>query len=140
MPKTASPTTVETLSTDEALDLLQNKSFVGRVAFVVDGLPVVFPVNYLAESPEAIVFCSGAGTKLSVLAGGAPVAFEVDSSRPLFHTGWSVLVRGTAREVTDADELARLRRGPLRSWATPSSEHWIRISVEDISGRRIAGF
>jgi hypothetical protein len=49
-------------------------------------------------------------------------------------------VRGTATEITDAVEVERLRRGPLRSWAVPSSEHWIRISIDHISGRRITGY
>jgi hypothetical protein len=39
--------------------------------------------------------------------------------------------------VTDPQELEELRRGPLKSWATPESEHWIRISIDQISGRRI---
>ncbi len=129
---------IEELTREECLQLLQYKSFVGRVAFVVDGQPVVLPVNYLAET-DSLVFCTGPGSKLSHLAGGAPVAFEVDDSRPLYNAGWSVLVRGTAREITDARELDLLRRGPLRSWATSASEHWIRISIDDISGRRIPG-
>ena len=99
---------------------------------------MVLPVNYLAEE-GSVVFCTTPGTKLSNLAGGAPVAFEVDASRSLYEAGWSVLVQGTAREVVDEHELDLLRRGPLKSWATPSSEHWIRIAIDEISGRRIPG-
>ena len=131
-----SQTRVEVLDRVEAMQLLTYKSYVGRVAFVVDGQPIVLPVNYLAEE-GSIVFCTAPGTKLSALSDGARVAFEVDDSRPLYHAGWSVLVFGTAREVTDEGELGALRRGPLRSWATPASEHWIRISIDEISGRRI---
>lgn len=131
-----SQTRIEVLDRDEALQLLSYRSYVGRVAFVVDGQPIVLPVNYLAEE-ESIVFCTAPGTKLSALSGGARVAFEVDDSRPLYHAGWSVLVFGTAREITDESELDRLRHGPLRSWATPASEHWIRVSIDEISGRRI---
>jgi nitroimidazol reductase NimA-like FMN-containing flavoprotein (pyridoxamine 5'-phosphate oxidase superfamily) len=131
-----SQTRVEMLDRDECLQLLSYKSYVGRVAFVVDGQPMVLPVNYLAEE-GSIVFCTAAGTKLNALSGGARVSFEVDDSRPLYHAGWSVLVIGTAREITDEGELDGLRRGPLRSWATPASEHWIRISIDEISGRRI---
>ena len=104
--------------------------------FVVDGRPMVLPVNYLAEG-GSVVFCTAPGTKLSNLREGAAVVFEVDASRPLYNSGWSVLVQGMAREVTDPRELDLLRRGPLKSWATPSSEHWIRISIDEISGRRI---
>jgi len=124
------------LSREECLDLLQNKSFLGRLGFILDGRPMVLPVNYLADA-NSVVFCTVPGTKLSHVADGAPVAFEVDSSRPLYHSGWSVVVQGTAREVSDPNELEQLRRGPLRSWAVPASEHWVRISIDEISGRRI---
>lgn len=129
---------LEVLSPEECLRLLQRESYVGRVAFIVEGRPMVLPVNYLAED-GSLVFCTPPGTKLSHLAGGAPVAFEIDASRSLYQSGWSVVVQGTAREVVDAHELDLLRRGPLKSWATPPSEHWICITIEEISGRRIPG-
>jgi nitroimidazol reductase NimA-like FMN-containing flavoprotein (pyridoxamine 5'-phosphate oxidase superfamily) len=129
-------THVNVLTDEESVQLLQDRSYVGRVGFVSDGKMVILPVNYLAED-DAIFFCTADGTKLSVLRDGAPVAFEVDSSRPLSHSGWSVLVQGTASEVSDPDELDRLRRGPLKSWAIPATEHWVRISIDTISGRRI---
>jgi nitroimidazol reductase NimA-like FMN-containing flavoprotein (pyridoxamine 5'-phosphate oxidase superfamily) len=127
---------VEEMSHEEALDLLQGHGFVGRIAFVVDDRPMVLPVNYLAEA-ESLVFCTGAGTKLGALAHGASVAFEVDDSRPLDHSGWSVVVEGTAREITDEEELTWLRRGPLKSWAVRPSAHWIRVTYGHVSGRRI---
>jgi nitroimidazol reductase NimA-like FMN-containing flavoprotein (pyridoxamine 5'-phosphate oxidase superfamily) len=127
---------VDELSDKESIELLQMHSYVGRVGFVVDGEVSVLPVNYLAED-EAIFFCTSAGTKLSALRDGARVAFEVDDSRALDHAGWSVLVHGTSQEVTDPRELDRLRRGPLKSWAVPVSEHWIRISIDSVSGRKI---
>lgn len=129
-------TPVQELSRDECLEYLQYRSFVGRLGFVVDGHPMILPVNYLADA-ESVVFCTAPGTKLSRLGGGARVAFEVDDSRPLYHAGWSVLVLGAAREVVDPAELDRLHRGPLRSWAAPASQHWVRITIEEISGRFI---
>jgi nitroimidazol reductase NimA-like FMN-containing flavoprotein (pyridoxamine 5'-phosphate oxidase superfamily) len=127
---------IERISEQDGLELLQTKSKVGRVAFIVDGRPMVLPVNYRADE-KSVVFCTPEGTKLSVLKDGAPAAFEVDASRSLYHSGWSVLVQGTAQEVTDPTELDELRRGPLKSWAVPESEHWVRISIDEISGRRI---
>lgn len=127
---------VEVMSRSEALDRLQRHGFVGRVAFIVDERPMIMPVNYLADS-DALVFCTGEGTKLSVLRGGASVAFEVDDSRPLDHSGWSVVIEGTASEITDPEELSWLRRGTLKSWAVRPSAHWIRITYEHVSGRQI---
>lgn len=127
---------IETLSADECMQLLRLGSYVGRIGFILDGRPMILPVNYLAED-GSLVFASLDGTKLHALAGGADVVFEVDEARPLYHAGWSVLVRGTAREVTDEQEIELLRRGPLKSWAAVHDAHWIRISIDDISGRRI---
>ena len=129
-------TRVESIDEAESRRLLEMHSFVGRVGFVSEGRVLVLPVNYLSER-DAIYFCTGPGTKLSALRAGASVAFEVDESRSLYHSGWSVLVNGTANEVTDPDELERLRRGPLKSWGVPAAQHWVRITIESISGRRI---
>jgi nitroimidazol reductase NimA-like FMN-containing flavoprotein (pyridoxamine 5'-phosphate oxidase superfamily) len=128
---------LEEIGRDECLRLLRDEAYVGRLAFVLDGRPMVLPVNYLVDA-ESVVFSTGEGTKLAAVR-DAPVAFEIDENRALYHSGWSVVVRGIAREVTDAGELERLRRGPLRSWARGTREHWVRISVDEISGRRIPG-
>jgi uncharacterized protein len=127
---------IEDLSHAEALDRLQRHGFVGRIAFIVDDRPMVMPVNYLADR-ESLVFCTGEGTKLSTLRGGAAVAFEVDDSRPFDHAGWSVVVEGTASEITDAEQLDLLRRGPLKSWAIRPTAHWIKVTFEHVSGRQI---
>lgn len=127
---------IHPLSRKECLELLQYHGFVGRLGFVVGGRPMVLPVNYLADD-RSVVFCTHEGGVLSSLGAGAEVAFEVDDSRPLEHSGWSVLVRGTARAVTDPDEVEALRRGGLRSWAARAPEVWVRIPIEELSGRRL---
>lgn len=116
--------------------LLQYESFVGRVAFVADGDVQLRPVNYLADE-RGLVFCTTPGSVFAAVAAGAPVVFEVDSSQPLHHSGWSVIVRAQAAEITDASELALLRRGPLKSWAVSPDEKWIRLDIQEISGVRI---
>ena len=127
---------IEELSAEECMRLLKLGSYVGRIGFILDGRPMILPVNYLAEE-RSLVFASLDGTKLHALSGGADVVFEVDEARPLYHAGWSVLVKGHAHEVTDEQDIELLRRGPLRSWAAMHDAHWIRISIDDISGRRI---
>jgi nitroimidazol reductase NimA-like FMN-containing flavoprotein (pyridoxamine 5'-phosphate oxidase superfamily) len=99
---------------------------------------MILPVNYVA-SKDAIVFCTLPGTKLSAVGAGVEVVFEVGESNPEYHSGWSVIVRGMAREITDHRKLERLRRGPLRSWAVRSTEHWVEISIDELSGRIISG-
>jgi len=48
---------------------------------------------------------------------GSQVAFEIDWADTAAYTGWSVLVRGEAIEVTGPAELARLRKLLLDPWA-----------------------
>jgi nitroimidazol reductase NimA-like FMN-containing flavoprotein (pyridoxamine 5'-phosphate oxidase superfamily) len=137
VPENGEYTRIEVLPTEECLDLLAHGSYVGRVGFVADaGRPMIVPVNYTLDN-GAVVFCTAPGTKLSHLSQGVPVVFEVDSDRPLYNAGWSVIVEGSAHEVTDPEELQRLRLGPLQSWGVPSSQHWVRIPIEAITGRRI---
>ena len=98
----------------------------GRLAFVDDRGPIVLPVNFAVDNHTLLVR-SAAGTKLGVLGRGDRVAFEVDGIDAASGTGWSVLVRGEAIEVTDAVELARLRTLPLRPWVPGAKEHFLRI-------------
>ena len=114
------------------VELLTHGSFVGRLGLVVDGRPLVLPVNYMVDR-DTIVFCTAAGTKLNAIVGGSDVAFEVDESRSLVHSGWSVLVRGRAELVTDEADLAHLRAGPLRPWARGARSNWVRIALGSIA-------
>jgi nitroimidazol reductase NimA-like FMN-containing flavoprotein (pyridoxamine 5'-phosphate oxidase superfamily) len=41
--------------------------------------------------------------------------------------------------VLDPTELETLRRGPLKSWVSPGPQQWVRVSIDEISGRRIPG-
>jgi len=134
---TTSQRPLHNLSRKECLEFLQYHSFVGRLGFVLDGRPMGLPVNYLADE-EAVVFCTAEGTTLSAVAEASEVVFEVDESHPLERSGWSVVVRGTAWVVTDPGEVDALRRGPLRSWVARAPERWVRITIEEVTGRRLA--
>ena len=111
---------------------------VGRLGFVEEGGPVILPVNYTMDG-TAIVFRTAAGSKLSVGMMQRPVCFEVDDWDTMTHSGWSVLAKGVADEVLDTAEIERLERLPVRPWSRPDlRDHWIRIMVEELTGRRIA--
>ena len=127
---------LEVLDRAACIELLAHHRFVGRLGFITEGRPMVLPVNYIVEG-DSVVFCTAGGTKLNAIQGGADVAFEVDDTVPLYHSGWSVLVQGHADLITDPAEVARLRRGPLRPWAKGARANWVRISLDEISGRRI---
>jgi hypothetical protein len=65
------------------------------------------------STPGWVVFRTDPGTKLDAAADTAPVAFEVDAVDEATRTGWGVVVRGALVEVSDPDDLERLRTLPL---------------------------
>jgi nitroimidazol reductase NimA-like FMN-containing flavoprotein (pyridoxamine 5'-phosphate oxidase superfamily) len=97
---------------------------------------VVFPVNFVLDR-HMVVFRTDEGTKLDAACRGTRVAFEIDGTDAAHRTGWSVLVRGEAIEVTGAAELARLRKLLLNPWAPGAKTHHVRILPAVLTGRRI---
>lgn len=127
---------VDDLDVDVCWRLLAGR-VLGRVGFVQYGEPVVLPVNHAVDG-DSIVLRTAQTSMLEVLGRGARVAFEVDGSDPFAETGWSVLVRGVASEVTDSDERDRLATLPLHPWAPGPRERWIRIHPTSVTGRAIS--
>jgi nitroimidazol reductase NimA-like FMN-containing flavoprotein (pyridoxamine 5'-phosphate oxidase superfamily) len=124
------------LTKDECFWLLARQRL-GRLVLVDDRGPLALPVNFVLDE-HTVLFRTDAGTKLDVAGRGARVAFEVDGVDEVTRTGWSVLVRGEAVEVTDPAELARVRRLPLYPWAPGAKGHYVRILPTLLTGRRIA--
>ncbi|MFJ8636284.1 helix-turn-helix domain-containing protein [Streptomyces sp. NPDC093568] len=110
---------------------------VGRIAAPTVSGPVVVPVNYSVVD-GAIVFRTAAGAT-PARAAGHYVAFEVDRIDDAFSRGWSVLVRGPARAVTEPGEARRLAAmshgGP---WAGGERDLWVRVEPRTVTGRRIS--
>ncbi|MFF5300145.1 pyridoxamine 5'-phosphate oxidase family protein [Streptomyces sp. NPDC013161] len=109
---------------------------VGRIAVSTDSRPVVVPVDHSVVD-GAIVFRTASGTT-PPSAVGHQVAFEVDRIDDAFSRGWSVLVRGRGRAVTDPDEARRLadaaHSGP---WAGGERDLWVRVETRTVTGCRI---
>jgi nitroimidazol reductase NimA-like FMN-containing flavoprotein (pyridoxamine 5'-phosphate oxidase superfamily) len=123
------------LSMAECGDLLSTHG-VGRLAVCTDREPVIVPVNYTFVG-GTIVFRTARGATPS-LASGCRVAFEVDRIDDVFSQGWSVLVRGHARTVTEPEEVDRLRSAARSMpWAGGRRDLWVRIEPYAITGRRI---
>jgi nitroimidazol reductase NimA-like FMN-containing flavoprotein (pyridoxamine 5'-phosphate oxidase superfamily) len=120
-------------------DALLRQSSVGRIAYIVDGWPVVLPVNYRFDGAD-VVLRTDARSKLAAATRHheAQVALEVDAPLSVFKSGWSVLAYGLAAEVTADTEVARLRTLPVDPWAGGVREHWIRIRLVQVTGRRLA--
>lgn len=126
---------IEQLPDAECVRLLRSHEL-GRIA-VVDhaGHPLIFPINYFFDE-GVVVFRTARGTKLE-LAPGAAVSFEIDGWDPVEGHGWSVLVKGIARDITDprGSPTARMRFWPVHPVAPGQREHWIGIWVNEITGR-----
>lgn len=123
------------LTKDECFSLLAGQHL-GRVVLVDDRGPIALPVTFVFDQ-HTVLFRSDEGTKLDVAGRGGRVAFEIDGIDEATRTGWSVLVRGEAAEVTDPAELARVRRLPLYPWAPGAKRRYIRILPISVTGRRI---
>lgn len=128
-------TWLELLSPAECWRLLATTP-VGRLGVLVDSAPEIFPVNHIVDR-DSILFRTDPGTKLRGLDRSPSVCFEVDEVDTDTSTGWSVLVKGRAVEVTDPVELRGVRELPLRFWVQGDKAHWIRVVVTEITGRRI---
>jgi uncharacterized protein len=123
------------LTKSECFGLLAGQHL-GRVVLVDDRGPVAFPVNFVLDR-HTVLLRTDEGTKLDAASRGARVAFEVDQTDEVTRTGWSVLVRGEAVEVTDPADLARVRELPLSPWAPGGKSRYVRILPTSLTGRRI---
>ncbi len=129
-------TWMEHLSIETCWELLGTTP-VGRVAVMVDGGPEIYPVNFVVDD-RSIAFRTAPGSKLRNLDRRFPTTcFEVDVIDADVHSGWSVMVKGLAVEVTGSDERARLAAKPLTVWTAGVKDHWIRVRPTQVTGRRI---
>jgi len=126
----------EELSASDCLELLGAQNL-GRIAVVLDGHPIVFPVNYALDG-DSVVFRTDPGTKLSGAAMGR-VAFEIDGTDATTRTGWSVIVQGVGSEITTAVDhrSERLRQLDVQPWVPGERVRWIEIIAQSVTGRRL---
>ncbi|MFF7648208.1 pyridoxamine 5'-phosphate oxidase family protein [Streptomyces canus] len=109
---------------------------VGRLGVITAEGVTILPVNYTVVD-GAIVFRTAPGSVPSQVA-GKRVAFEADHIDDVFRQGWSVLVRGRAREVTRSDAVRRLTEGSYSEpWADGRRDLWVRVDPVEITGRLI---
>jgi uncharacterized protein len=128
---------LQVLSDDECYRLLATQQ-IGRLGVNAEHYPLIFPVNYALDH-GVIVIRTDAGTKLAA-ADHANVTFEVDEIDQQTRSGWSVLVRGLAEEVTTehrAELIERTKASGVEPWAPGDRGHWMRLIPQEISGRRI---
>ena len=126
---------LEELSRSECLYLLASVS-VGRVGLSSRALPAVLPVNFALLDGE-VVFRTVEGTKFHAAAAGRVLAFEADGYETDGLSGWSVLVVGVSRVVTEPIELHRAQQLTVEPWGVGgAADRIVRITSTLVSGRR----
>lgn len=128
---------LETLDADECWELLASVP-VSRVGIQVGGRIDVLPVNHTVVDGR-VAWLSGAGTKLGAAAAEEPIALEADAVDETGRRGWSVVVHGTARIVTDEDRQQQLFDAEVTPWVAPDQRTiWVEVADATITGRRVS--
>ena len=105
----------------------------GRLAISVSGQPDIFPVNFVVQR-RTILIRTAEGTKLAAAMTNGQVAFEVDDHN--VEQAWSVVVKGRAKVLMYADEIAEAERAQVIPWTATVKRRFLRITPISITGRR----
>lgn len=130
------PGALTRLSEPECLELLGSRSL-GRLAYIArHGTPDIVPVNYAVRGRKVLVR-SGVGPKLQAAERGEQLALEADDIDESTHAGWSVIVVGPARRLSDSEQ-AELPEGELpQTWAKGPRSAVVELTVRRVAGRRL---
>ncbi len=120
---------------DECLRLLTSVS-VGRIAYTKRALPAVEPVRFAVDGDE-IVIRIDTGSTLSATIPDTIVAFQAEHLDDETRTGWTVNVVGSAHEVTEPSDMARLHGTEPPTWALARGDQFIRIAPGIVTGREL---
>lgn len=128
-------TGLDVIDEDECWELAATQT-VGRLAISIKNRPDIFPVNYRVVD-KSLLIRTAPGVKLAAATLGSGIAFEVDQLDEATHHGWSVVMHGTAHELEDLEDLMEAETIAVETWASSQKDRFVRIDVEEISGRRI---
>ncbi|WP_255770865.1 pyridoxamine 5'-phosphate oxidase family protein [Pseudarthrobacter sulfonivorans] len=104
----------------------------GRLVVSVGGEPDIFPVNYLA-SGRKIYLRTAPGNKLAQLTINSKVLLETDGI--LSDEAWSVVLRGTARVLSNSTEIAAVEELGLKTWVPTLKDFYVEVVPTSVSGR-----
>ncbi len=127
---------IEVLDAEACWSKLHQQS-VGRFVFADKSGPAAIPVNYGLNDEQIVFRVDQASHLRDVLE--AAVAFEVDDLHPEEGTGWSVLARGSAREIAAEDVPDLLQQLDQLPKPVARGVHnvWIAVTPTQVTGRRL---
>lgn len=129
--------TFERLDVEECWRLVGEHG-VGRVVFEgdADGTQVV-PTRYDARSGTAFFRAQIFG-ELARRVHTRTTTLQVDELDPHTLTGWSIVMTGTARRVSDAETMASLwTLDRPQPWIPGPFTQWIALPVDHVRGQRV---
>lgn len=115
----------------ECWDKLRTQEL-GRIVTNAGGVLDLFPINFVVDG-ESVVFRTAEGNKLVELTVNNEVLFEVDSYTD--DDAWSVIIRGTAKELETEAEIAAADKLDLSPFAPTVKRNFVKISADQITGR-----
>lgn len=128
------PPGMTALDDEECWRLLETAD-VGRLAVVVDGLPEIFPVNFVVDG-HTVVFRTAEGTKLAAIAIASRVALEIDGLEPDTGHAWSVVLKGLAWRLERFEDIYAAQDLPVYPWHDAPKPYYVRVGHTTVSGRR----
>ncbi|WP_409482918.1 pyridoxamine 5'-phosphate oxidase family protein [Arsenicicoccus dermatophilus] len=122
---------VKQMTEDECWERLESTSF-ARLATAAMGDVQITPVNYVVRDRQ-LVLRTAEGGKLASLVVQSRVAVEIDEIAG--DHAWSVIGKGDAHMVHNADEADALDDVGLRPWVDTRKEVFVTIDLDEVSGR-----
>jgi nitroimidazol reductase NimA-like FMN-containing flavoprotein (pyridoxamine 5'-phosphate oxidase superfamily) len=133
---------LEELDEAECLRLIASGG-IGRLGYSGRYGPTVMPVNYqLYDGTIVFRTTPDSATDEDLRTGIAnaeyKVAFEIDDFDAAAHTGWSVLIQGSAHHVESEAEQASVADSGVEPWPGGGRNLFLRITPSRITGRRVS--
>ena len=125
---------VQVLTEAECRELLAGAQL-GRLALSSRNEPDIFPVNFWTHGTTFLVH-GPQNVRVAVGRSSQHVALEADGREA--GSVWSVMAKGTVRELDRPEELEAVRQRQLRAWILAPDSAFLELSPDKITGRRIA--
>jgi uncharacterized protein len=132
MPDAGNPTL--RLGSDECWELLAGTTL-GRLAVSYRNEPDVIPVNFWAAE-KSILLHGSEHVRDIVRRAEHHVVLEADGRSG--SSVWSVMAKGTLRELTGPAEIAAVKRRKLKPWTLTRRVMYLELEPSELTGRRIA--
>jgi nitroimidazol reductase NimA-like FMN-containing flavoprotein (pyridoxamine 5'-phosphate oxidase superfamily) len=123
---------VRALTVEECYRLLATAKL-GRLALSHKALPVVLPVSSLLHDRRIVIQTTG-GPILEAARAAPVVAFETDDIEPCTYAGWSVVVTGQMRVVTDSAARRTYESKLAFPSITTEQRHFLTVTPRLVTG------